>query len=81
MWMACKLCKVKKVRAHRAGMLDHALGALHVYPYRCPECDNRFYSPGTPREPAARNPGMQRVLLAFGGAFLCCALLIYLIIR
>ena len=79
--MSCNLCTIKKIRAHRTGMLDRALGLFHVYPYRCPECNSRFYSPGTPRDTAPRNPGLWRMLLVFGFAFLCCAFFIYMLIQ
>lgn len=40
----CPSCGSRNVsRSHRRGLVDKLLGAMYVRPYRCLECDRRFY--------------------------------------
>lgn len=42
---ACPECgSLRTTRAHRRSMLDDALAALRVHPYRCAHCSTRFFA-------------------------------------
>jgi DNA-directed RNA polymerase subunit RPC12/RpoP len=42
---ACPECgSLRTTRAHRRSMLDDALAALRVNPYRCAHCSTRFFA-------------------------------------
>jgi hypothetical protein len=49
----CPSCKSRKLRrTHRIGILERALSKiLGLRPYRCKECDDRFFRFKTHREP------------------------------
>ncbi len=42
---ACPCCgSMKTSRGHRRSMLDDALAAIRVFPYRCGRCSTRFHA-------------------------------------
>jgi hypothetical protein len=49
----CPSCKSEKIRrSRRKGAFEKALSrVIFLYPYRCKECDERYFSFGLPGEP------------------------------
>ncbi len=40
----CPRCgKVTALRSHRSGIVDYSLSLFSFYPYRCKECETRFF--------------------------------------
>jgi C4-type Zn-finger protein len=67
--MNCPVCKHKDVRrSRRHSAVDYALSLLGIYPWRCFECEARFYSRPMPLGESLRahcprcgNPDLKRI--------------------
>ena len=56
--MQCPKCNLDRAhRAHRRGLQEHAASLFGFFPYRCHECEHRFFhSYRTPDDPANDEP-------------------------